>query len=299
MSAPAPFADRLAEAIRRKESVVCVGLDPRPDRLPAVFADTPQPAASVAFCKGVLEAVADVAVAVKPNIAFFEALGTLGVSAYAEVCAAAREKGLLVIGDVKRGDIGSTAEAYADALLVDRPGGVGPHDAVTVNPFLGSDGVRPFLERAEAGGKGVFLLVKTSNPSSAELQDLALADGGTPAEALARLVDEWGAAQVGESGWSSVGAVVGATHGGELARFRALMPRTPFLLPGYGAQGAGAEDVAGAFADGLGGVVNASRSILFAAREPDGSDYVVAARRAAEAMRDDLARVLFGTAGRE
>ncbi len=294
MSAPAaPFADRLAEACRRKRSVVCVGLDPRPDRLPPLYGQTPQPAASVAFCLGILDAVADVAVAVKPNIAFFEALGALGVPAYAEVCSAARARGLLVIGDVKRGDIGPTAEAYAAGLLEDGPGAIGPHDAITVNAFLGSDGVQPFVDRAAANGKGVYLLVKTSNPSSAELQDLPLRDGGTPAEALARLVDTWGTPTVGAEGWSAVGAVVGATHGDELARFRARMPRTPFLLPGYGAQGAGADDVVGAFAaGGLGGLVNASRSVCFAFREPDGCDFVPAARAAAEAMRNDLNRAL-------
>lgn len=292
---PANFADRLHDACQAKNSVVCVGLDPRPGQLPPQLApERSVVAATESFCRSILEAVADLAVAVKPNIAFFEALGPAGVDLYSRLCAAAQDAGLLVIGDIKRGDIGSTAAAYAQAHLgapAENP--FAHHDAVTLSAYLGSDGIRPFLDRAVAHGQGLFLLVKTSNPSSAELQDLELKQGGTVAEALARLVTMWGEGHCGAAGFSAVGTVVGATHGEELARLRALMPRTPFLLPGYGAQGAGAGDVVGAFnEDGFGGVVNASRSILFAYEKEGTEDFAGAARRATAAMREDLNRAL-------
>ncbi|MBN1256858.1 MAG: orotidine-5'-phosphate decarboxylase [Planctomycetes bacterium] len=284
---PPNFADHLADACREKKSIVCVGLDPHPDKLPPTFADEDPVTAAAAFCRAIVDAVADCVPVVKPNIAFFEALGPLGVAAYADLCAYACSKGLLVIGDIKRGDIGSTAEAYARGFLGGRNNktGFAGHDAVTVNPYLGSDGIQPFVDQAVAGGRGIFVLVKTSNPSSAELQDLLLQTGGTVAEEMARLVDSWGAGSIGKCGFSSIGAVVGATHGGELARFRTLMPHTLFLLPGYGAQGAGAGDIIDAFRkDGLGGVVNASRSIIFAYRKESTTDFAGAARVAAERM---------------
>ncbi|MHC4885630.1 MAG: orotidine-5'-phosphate decarboxylase, partial [Planctomycetota bacterium] len=280
--------------VTEKKSIVCVGLDPRPELLPSVLTENaPPPAAAAAFCKAIIDAVADRVPAVKPNIAFFEALGTLGMMSYAEICQHAQAKGLLVIGDVKRGDIGSTAEAYAAGLLT---GDASPaehslasHDSITLNAYLGSDGILPFIAAGREGGQGLWLLVKTSNPSSQELQELALADGGTVAEHMAGLVSAWGESERGSCGWSSVGAVVGATHGEQLARFRELMPHTPFLLPGYGAQGAGAEDIVGAFTEGgLGGVVNASRSIIFAYRQEDTVDFAGAAQAATDAMNADL-----------
>jgi orotidine-5'-phosphate decarboxylase len=291
------FADRLAHAIREKKSVVCVGLDPRLEKLPAVVREnTPPPAAATAFCLAIIDAVADVVPAVKPNIAFFESFGVLGVAGYAEVCRRARERGLLVIGDVKRGDIGSTAEAYARGLLGPCAEGRAEdrlchHDAVTINAYLGADGVLPFAMAARGNGQGLFLLVKTSNPTSAELQDLELAAGGTVAQEMARLVETWGADCRGECGYSHLGAVVGATHGAELADLRARMPHAPLLLPGYGAQGAGAEDIIGAFGrDGLGGLVNASRSIIFAGGRD--ADFAAAARKAAILMRDEINEAL-------
>lgn len=291
------FGDRLCQAIAAKKSVAVVGLDPRPNMLPPCFdaevrhGDARCVAAMRDFCIGLIHAVHAVVPAVKPNIAFFEAYGAEGCAAYRDVCRCAHEAGLLVIGDIKRGDIGSTAEAYAVGHLgLDAFGTM--HDAITLNAYLGSDGILPFIEMARTHGQGIFCLVKTSNPSSAELQDCRLEDGRTVAERMAELVDRWGADDCGESGYSLVGAVVGATHGQELCRFRSLMPHTPFLLPGYGAQGASAADIVGAFQHGMGGLVNASRSIMCAYRKTAGVPYTEAARAAAEAMTADLAQAL-------
>ncbi len=297
----ASFADRLHQAIQDKQSVAVVGIDPRRDRLPPELArqasggDDPGrsavPEAFLRFGMGIVDAVHDLVPAVKPNLAFFEAWGTEGLAAYNAICEYACANGLLVIGDAKRGDIGSTAAAYAEALFGKA---LGPHDAVTLSPYLGSDSLQPFLDRALPHGRGVYVLVKTSNPSSADLQDLELAAGGTVAEAAAALVQTLGASCKGTSGLSSVGAVVGATHPAQLAGFRERMPDTLLLLPGYGAQGAGAADVTSAFrADGSGAVVNASRSILFAWQAEDApDDWRGAARRAAARMRDDLKQAL-------
>jgi len=282
---PGNFADALIEAVRRKQSQVVVGLDPRLERLPAELQpsadDRASPAAAagaiVAFNRAVLDAVAGHAVAVKPQVAFYEQWGCEGMRAYADSLRYARERGLLTIGDVKRSDIASTAEAYAAAHLGSPDISAAPDfvaDAVTVNPYLGSDGVQPFLAAAAAQGRGVFVLVKTSNPSSAELQDLDC--GGMPLyECVAGLVAQWGEAWRGENGYSLLGAVVGATYPGELGRLRAQMPHAPLLVPGFGAQGGGVEDVLGAFDErGEGAIVNSSRGIIFAwQREPYASSH--------------------------
>ncbi len=292
--ATAHFADRLMAEMARKRSQVVVGIDPRPAQLPPELADgCRRRTRFVAFARGVVEAVAEHAAAVKPQVAFFEALGCEGMRAYAETVRIAREAGLLVIGDVKRSDIASTAAAYATAHLGE-DGGDFVADAVTVNPYLGADGVRPFLDAAAEHGRGLFALVKTSNPSSADIQDLDC--GGRPLyERVAALVEEWGAPLRGESGYSSLGAVVGATYPQELARLRELMPHTPFLVPGFGAQGGGVEEVKAAFdADGLGAVVNSSRGIIFAyEREPYRSEFgperwKEAVKAAAEEMQREL-----------
>ncbi len=291
--ATAPFADRLMAEMISKRSQVVVGIDPRLEQLPPELAGMPPADAFVAFAHGVVEAVAEHAAAVKPQVAFFEALGCEGMRAYAETVRIAREAGLLVIGDVKRSDIASTAAAYATAHL-GADGGDFVADAVTVNPYLGADGVRPFLDAAAAHGRGVFALVKTSNPSSADIQDLDC--GGRPLyERVAELVEEWGAPLRGESGYSSLGAVVGATYPQELARLRELMPHTPFLVPGFGAQGGGVDEVKAAFdPDGLGAVVNSSRGIIFAyEKEPYRTEFGPgrwreAVRAAAEEMRGEL-----------
>jgi orotidine-5'-phosphate decarboxylase len=230
----------------------------------------------VEFCRGIVDAVAGVAVAVKPQSAFFEALGATGWAALTEVCQYAREAGLLVIADAKRGDIASTARAYAAAFA---PLG----DAVTVNPYLGHDSLEPFFER---DGLGVLALLKTSNPGSADIQDLPLADGRPLWQHVAGLIDRWGADRIGASGLSSVGAVVGATHPEVLETVRSLLPRAVLLLPGVGAQGGRPEDLAAAFAAGpASALVSASRSVLYA---DGGPGWQEAAAREAERLADEL-----------
>ncbi|MDR2392054.1 MAG: orotidine-5'-phosphate decarboxylase [Planctomycetota bacterium] len=318
---PVPlFGDRLDRTVRERKSVVAAGIDPTLAMLPPDLAELARSgpdglhSALSDFCLGVVMAVGDLVAAVKPNIAFFEAFGLYGLTVYKSVCLAAADLGLLVIGDVKRGDIGSTAAAYASGLLdCPRPGIrrlaaigdagqfareagplLGPHDALTLNPYLGSDSVKPFLEKGCDQGQGFFILVKTSNPSGADLQDLRLDSGETVAERVAALTRDWGGAWIGESGLSSVGAVVGATHPSELCRCREIMPSAPFLVPGYGAQGGTAADVVPAFRpDGSGAVISASRSILQAWKtENNPLDWQGAARRAAGAMNADLRSAL-------
>jgi orotidine-5'-phosphate decarboxylase len=264
------FGDRLAAAVERKGAPLCVGLDPDPALMPEGLA-------VVEFCRGIVDAVAPVAVAVKPQAAFFEAQGAGGWAALIEVCGYAREAGLLVIADAKRGDVPSTARAYVAAFAPIA-------DAVTVNPYLGYDSLEPFFARE---GLGVFVLVKTSNPSSADLQDLPLADGRPVWQHVAGLVDRWGADLVGASGLSSVGAVVGATFPQEVAEARRLLPRSVLLLPGVGAQGARPEDLAEAFAAGpAGALVSASRSVLYADRGAGWQEAAAAeAERLAGALR--------------
>jgi orotidine-5'-phosphate decarboxylase len=269
MSDAGHFADRLAAAVEHKGAPLCVGLDPDPALMPDGLG-------IAEFCRGIVDAIADVAVAVKPQAAFFEAQGADGWAALAEVCGYARAAGLLVIVDAKRGDVPSTARAYAAALAP-------LADAVTVNPYLGSDSLEPFLGR---DGLGVFVLVKTSNPGSVDLQDLPLADGRPLWQHVAGLVDRWGADLVGASGLSTVGAVLGATFPQEVAEARRLLPRSVLLLPGVGAQGARAEDLAEAFSVGpAGALVSASRSVLYADR---GAGWQEAAAAEAERLAGEL-----------
>ncbi|MFA6259802.1 MAG: orotidine-5'-phosphate decarboxylase [Candidatus Peribacteraceae bacterium] len=277
------FADSLMQAVQSR-SPVCVGLDPRMDKLPEVM---PRDAAGVLqFCKGIIDATADIAACVKPQLAFFEVLGWEGMQVFWETCAYAKEKGLLVIADGKRNDIGSTAEAYADAYLHE----LSPIDALTVTPYLGSDGIAPFIERCTRNNKGIFVLVKTSNPSSGELQDLPTGDQAVH-EHMAQLVESWGMHHLGEqSTFSCVGAVVGATYPEELKYLRTLMPHCPLLIPGYGAQGGTAQDVKHGFVpDGTGAIVNASRSIIYTSK---GEDWQNAAHKAAEDMAKEIKNAL-------
>jgi len=273
------FADRLLDAIDRKRSHVVVGLDPDLALLPPslrseCLLDGPEnpDREAVASCYrrflgGIIDAVANDAVAVKPQIAYFETLGAPGYALYEDVVRLAQDAGLLVIADVKRGDIGSTAEAYAKAHL-DLVGA----DALTVNPYLGTDGVEPFVARARSAGKGVFVLVKTSNPSSAEIQDMRLTSGDTVYEHVADLANRWGKGTEGARGYRSVGAVVGGTYPSQGAALRLRMPGVPLLIPGYGAQGAKAEELGGMFdAAGTGAVVNSARAILYAYRKREGA----------------------------
>ena len=280
MGAGANFGDRLAETVERKRTQLVVGLDPRPDLLPVeVRGDVTR------FCSGIIDAVAPYVVAVKPQLAFFEALGLEGLAACEEVCSYARSAGLLVILDGKRGDIGSTARAYAAAYLEPRAEGEEPAaDALTVNPYLGRDSVEPYLAACRRHGRGIFCVVKTSNVGGAEVQDLALSDGRQVWQHVGGLVAEWGAELVGERGLSSVGAVIGATHPRAVSEARRLLPQSILLLPGVGAQGATPADVARAFTSGpASALVNVSRSVMYAYRQGDQADWRAAA--GAEAAR--------------
>jgi orotidine-5'-phosphate decarboxylase len=272
------FTDRLSEAVARKRSQLVVGLDPVAERLPPeVDGDL------AAFCRGIVDAVAPFAVAVKPQSAFFEAHGPEGAAAFRETCEYARAAGLLVIADAKRGDIGSTARAYAEAFFP-------LADALTVNPYLGGDSLEPFLEACRREGAGLFVLVKTSNPGGADIQDVELADGRRLWQRVAELVGEWGEGLLGEGGLSAVGAVVGATFPEDVAAARRLLPRAVFLLPGIGFQGAEPADVGAAFTgDPASALVSASRSVIYAADD----DWRAAA--AAEAER--LAREVWRASG--
>lgn len=325
--------DKLIEAISRTGNPSVVGLDPKPALIPAPVLDGahaahPESRAAAladayrAFNKAVIDAVADIVPAVKPQVAMYEALGPIGIQLFCDTCAYAAERGLYVLGDVKRGDIGSTAALYASHLggvpdVAEFGEGFGTRvenpwheDAVTVNPYLGEDGVMPFVDVADAAGKDIFVLVRTSNPSSSQLQTLPLRSGSddespasTVADQVADLVEQWGAGTRGEHGYSRVGAVVGATHPEEGAALRRRMPHTFFLVPGYGAQGGSASDVAGMFdADGSGAIVNSSRGIIGAWRkDPRAADFTQTgyARQGAdpdaaerEAIADDARRSL-------
>lgn len=259
------FADRLIEAIQKKNSRVVVGLDPRleslPDELKQGTAKDIEKAgkAILDFNGELIDLVKEHAVAVKPQVAFYEKLGPFGMVAYFATCKHARDNGLIVIGDVKRGDVPETAKAYAEAHFV-----AFPSDAVTVNPYFGTDGMTPFLDGAKKHDAGAFVLVKTSNPGSGEIQDLPV-EGKPLYMHIAAKVAQWGADLKGKNGYSSIGAVVGATHPKQAAEIRAALPHAFFLVPGYGAQGGKAEDLKACFnPDGLGAVVNSSRGIITA-----------------------------------
>jgi orotidine-5'-phosphate decarboxylase len=289
----AAFADRLAEGVERKRSQLIVGLDPRVDLLPVELRGETPAAAVERFCRGIVDAVAPYAVAVKPQLAFFEALGPDGLRALEDACRYARDAGLLVVADGKRGDIGSTSRAYAAAYL--EPRGAQPPlaDALTVNPYLGEDSVEPFLQAARLHGAGVFVLVRTSNAGAADVQDLALSDGRPLWQHVAKLVAQWGEGLVGERGISSVGAVMGATVPRAVGEARRAMPQAVLLLPGVGAQGATPADVARAFTSGpASALVNASRSVIYAYR---GSETDWRSAAGAEAAR--LAREVWRAAG--
>lgn len=275
------YADRLDDAIRRKGTPALVGIDPRLDLLPAEVLERAQQAggdrdqvaaaAFEEFCFRLIDVVAPLVPAVKPQAAFFEQYGPAGVAVLGRVIRQARKAGLLVICDGKRGDIGSTAEAYASAYLAGADPDAAPFaaDALTVNPYLGADTLEPFVETAATRGGGLYVLVRTSNPGAGTFQDL-LADGQPVYRHAARMVQELACSSMGDGGYGAIGAVVGATYPRELAELREAMPEVPLLVPGYGSQGAGAGDVAAAFGpDGLGALVNSSRGINFAyRREP-------------------------------
>lgn len=278
---PENFADRLLKAIRAKGSPTCVGIDPLYAKLPAEISENKELNdatdsevaldAILEYCRRVVKVISPLVPAVKINIAFFERYYADGVDAYFDLVQEADRAGLIVIGDCKRGDIGSTAEMYARSMLAEPDFAnledlTGP-DAVTVSPYFGLDGVKPFIDVAREEQKGVFVLVRTSNPSAAELQSARLEGGMTVAEHVAAQVESWAAdpTLLGHSGYSAIGAVVGATARDEIARLRELMPHCFLLVPGYGAQGGTAADVAACFKpDGTGALVTASRSVIYA-----------------------------------
>lgn len=320
------FGDTAFEAVQAKGSCVVVGLDPVWERIPSHLCQREHGSqgsshcerseAISRFCCEIVEATEGVAAAVKPQIAFFERYGPAGLEAFGEVCRFAHSRGLLVIADVKRGDIGSTSKAYAEAYLGE--GAFGQCvDAITVNPYLGKDALQPFFDLAEEHGKGVFVLVRTSNPGAADIQDAVVVSRESRVQSLesrphspkpraqspeprvfehvASLVGQWAGEGQGEHGYSHIGAVVGATYPEQARKVREILPYHWLLVPGYGAQGATALDLKGLFDENKGGVlVNASRSIIYAWEredlgEPFGEGHFErAARVAAEKMRDEI-----------
>ena len=298
--------DELINKIMQMNNPTVIGLDPRYDILPE-YIRKKYPQTVEGACKGFLEfnktlieATYDIIPAVKPQIAFYEMFGIEGMKVFDETCKYAKSKGMIVIADMKRGDIGTTAQAYSNAAIGRTPIGEINHsifdvEFVTVNPYLGTDGVKPFIDDCEKYGKGIFVLVKTSNKSSGELQDIKTEDGEELYKKVAKLVNEWGKNLVGEHGYSSISAVVGATYPKQLAELRQMMPHSYFLIPGYGAQGAKAEDIALGFdKKGLGGIINASRSLMCAYKSEKWKEkyteeqYAEATRAEAIRMRDEL-----------
>jgi orotidine-5'-phosphate decarboxylase len=302
------FSDRLISSIRAKGNPCVVGLDPRIDLMPAfIKSGRGEPTREVIrsiitdFHELVIDAVAELVPAVKPQLAFFEQYGSAGVEAFENTVASAKKRGLLVIADGKRNDISSTAEAYAVAFLgeadvLGRKQKVFDADAATVTPYLGRDSMEPFTDACAKYGKGLFVVLKTSNPGSRDFQDQPLvATGGPLYESIGATVDELGLALVGESGYSSIGAVIGATFPEEGRKLRTLMPRALILVPGYGAQGGSAESAAACFNDdGLGAVVSSSRGITYKYSAPDVAchAFVAAVRENTLRMIDDINRAL-------
>ena len=296
------ITDKLIDGIIATQNPTCVGLDTLFDYLPddmkagaKTFEDVAERV--LEFNKKLVDNIADIVPSVKVQIAYYEMYGAAGMKTYYETLKYAKSKGLYVIADAKRNDIGSTASCYAKAFLGETQVNDGtfaafPSDYVTVNGYLGSDGILPFVEECEKNEKGIFVLVKTSNPSGAEIQNVVLENGVPMYEYVGGLVEKWGESTVGKYGYSAVGAVVGATHPAEAARLREVLPHTFFLIPGYGAQGGKAEMLKSCFKEnGLGGVVNNSRGILCAYKK-NGGTYYEAAREACIAMQKDLAGVI-------
>ena len=298
--------DRLIDRIKKTGSPIVMGLDPRYDILPDwVTEDYPPTLEGVArgifeFNKNLIKATYDIIPAVKLQSAFYEMFGPSGMIVFRDTCKYAKRKGMIVIADAKRGDIGSTSRAYSNAFLgktpyADTEESIYDVDFLTVNPYMGTDCVKPFIDDCKKYDKGLFILVKTSNPSSGELQDLKLESGEEVYKRVASLVKEWGSDLIGKYGYSSIAAVVGATYPKQLKELRKLNPNTFFLIPGYGAQGGKAEDIALGFdSNGLGGIVNASRSLMCAYKSDLWKDkfyiheYEKATRAEALRMKDEL-----------
>jgi len=299
--------DNLIEKIKETNNPTVMGLDPRYDMIPEVVRNKYSndlegiSKAILEYNKELIDNTYDIIPAIKPQLAFYEMFGVEGMKAFKETCKYAKEKGMIVIADAKRGDIGSTAKGYSNAYLGYTPIGENKIevfeniDFLTVNPYLGVDSITPFVEDCIKYDKGIFVLVKTSNPSSGELQDLKLENGKTVYEHVASLVEKWGENLRGKYGYSSVAAVVGATYPEQLKEIREKAPHTYFLIPGYGAQGGKAEDIALGFdKKGLGGIVNASRSLMCAYKSDKWkekfteAEYGKATRAEAIEMKNDL-----------
>lgn len=298
--------DTLIEKIIKTQNPTVVGLDPKLDYVPAYikqkkfkkYGKTLEAAARAvfAFNKEIIDEIYDIVPAIKPQAAYYEMYGWQGVKALNKTIRYAQSRGMYVITDGKRNDIGATMEAYAAAHLgyTDVGGEILQSfgaDALTVNGYLGTDGISPLLSLCRDYDKGIFVLVKTSNKSSGELQDLAFADGKTVYQTMGAMCEQWGAEAMGKLGYSSVGAVVGATYPEQLEQMRAELPTTFFLVPGYGAQGGGAAGVAKAFdKNGMGAIVNSSRAVMCAYQKEgcDEREFAKAARREVIRMKDDI-----------
>lgn len=303
--------DNLIEKIKETNSPIVMGLDPRYEMIPEIVRKKYSndlegiSKAILEYNKELIDNTYDIIPAIKPQLAFYEMFGIEGMKAFKETCEYAKEKGMIVIADAKRGDIGSTAKGYSNAYLGKTT--IGKEeievfkniDFLTVNPYMGVDSIKPFIEDCIKYDKGIFVLVKTSNPSSGELQDLKLENGQTVYEHVAELVEEWGKEIRGKYNYSSVAAVVGATYPKQLEEIRKKAPHTYFLIPGYGAQGGKTEDIALGFdANGLGGIVNASRSLMCAYKAEEWKEkyseeeYGKATRAEAIKMKDELNRAI-------
>lgn len=292
--------DKLIDAIKRTDNPSVVGLDTCLDYLPEDMLAKVNSLEDAAeqifeFNKNIVDNIYDIVPAVKVQVAYYEMYGYQGMMAFKKTVDYAKSKGMIVISDVKRNDIGSTAGCYSKAYLSGvQVGGkkitAFDSDYITVNGYLGSDGILPFVKDCKENDKGLFILVKTSNPTSGELQDKKFENGNTLYEEMGDLVEKWGVDLIGKYGYSSIGAVVGATHKEQAEIIRKRNPHTFFLIPGYGAQGGKAEDLAVCFKDGIGGIVNSSRGILCAYKKDkyQGLDYAKAARQASIDMREDL-----------
>ncbi|PYG89913.1 orotidine-5'-phosphate decarboxylase [Ruminiclostridium sufflavum DSM 19573] len=314
------FIDRLIDSIQEKDNPTVVGLDPKMEYIPSFIKDKcfkeyganlkGCAEAIIEFNRLIIDSIYDQIPAVKPQLAYYEMYGVDGIYAFDETCRYAGNKGLIVIADGKRNDIGTTAEAYSKAFLgsteIDKQimQQAFQVDALTVNPYLGEDGIKPFINDCINNEKGIFVLVKTSNKSSGQLQDLVTQNCKSIYEIIAEYVNEWGKPVTGKYGYSSVGAVVGATYPNQAKLLRSIMKRAYILVPGYGAQGGTARDCANSFKkDGLGAIVNASRSIMCAYKsdiwksEYSEEKFAEASRAEVIRMKNDLNAVLGERAG--
>lgn len=302
--------DRLIDKIKETNNPTVMGLDPRYEMLPKCVTDKYAcdlegvSKAIIEYNKALIDETYDIIPAIKPQIAFYEMFGIPGMKAFEETCKYAKEKGMIIIADIKRGDIGSTAQGYSNAYLGktkigDKEESIFDVDFITVNPYMGTDCVKPFIDDCKKYDKGIFILVKTSNPSSGELQDLKLENNQEVYLQVTNLVEKWGEDLRGKHGYSSIAAVVGATYPEQLEQIRKEAPHTYFLIPGYGAQGGKAGDIALGFdSNGLGGIVNASRSLMCAYKSDmwkdkfKEDDYAKATRAEAIRMRDEINKAI-------